>query len=467
MTRLHRKFMVGMLTVLLIPVLLLDNSPSYGQSETLPDIIQASDIRVPEPPGDLERIQFDNVGDIRLLAVLPRFACLTYFMCPVSNDGRRLMLREHRSSTVASYDMTDFTITNQIEVPRDSGAYVSSYTGRFLVYSADGQLYIHDVNIGNTQTILVEGTGRVVTFTPDDSTLVIRTNTEIVVVDPISAQRRFVYPSATNLRVTINNELLVIYPWDSGEMRVYQLTDGALVKVVNKDARFHGVLIDSRSRWLASSWGDVIVYWSLMEENPDERQFVVPEQVFALRFSPIEDLLLTQSHEQLQVWHLSNGTLLASYPLNHSDLYNINPDGRFVVTTSPLRIIDLVTMQVSVIEGYYDGETAMFDPTGSTLVVSAPTNIMVFGIPSATRPPWQPVTARVVPSGINVRAQPNLGAEVIGIASGEVVVSARSRGQQAVYLPDYDGWVWTNPAYLDIDEAVLDILPWRFIGDIP
>lgn len=91
---------------------------------------------------------------------------------------------------------------------------------------------------------------------------------------------------------------------------------------------------------------------------------------------------------------------------------------------------------------------------------------MIFGIPNQTRPMWEFVSARVVPSGISVRAEPKQGAEIIGTASGEVFVSARSYDGEAVYLPAYDGWVWSNPAFLEIDASLLDELPLGFEGTV-
>ena len=82
---------------------------------------------------------------------------------------------------------------------------------------------------------------------------------------------------------------------------------------------------------------------------------------------------------------------------------------------------------------------------------------MIFGVPDAARPVWEPITGHIIPSGVNVRSSPEQGADIIGYASGDVRISGRNSG--GVYLPDAGGWVWSDDDFLDLGEHTLTDLP--------
>lgn len=453
-----------MLFILFISILLpLDNQSIQAQSDTLIDIIQNADINIPTAPNNLESIQADNLENIRLLSILPPLHCYIYDYCPVGDNGRKLLLREDDLPTI--YDLTDFSVINQIETPTDASSIRLSHTAQFLAYAQGENIHIYNIVEETTKITSVKGDIRDIGFTPDDSKLIIITYQEIAVYDTEHVTRQFIFDSDATLLVRFNNDILITYHVNGGNIQVYQLTDGTLPKIIENSVYIrHAIIIDPYSQWLAAASGNFILYWNLTDDDPVMRGIKTSDSPFTLIFSPIKDLLLTRSENEFHVWNLAHGEQLASYPASLGNGYNISPDGRFVALTAPIRIVDLMTKQMTVVPGNYVGWAVMFDPTGSTLIVDTRRTIMIFGIPSDTRPMWESVSARVIPSGISVRAEPYQGADIIGMASGEVIISARSSDSEAVYLPAYRGWVWSNPSFLDIDNDVLSELPVGFEG---
>jgi hypothetical protein len=86
---------------------------------------------------------------------------------------------------------------------------------------------------------------------------------------------------------------------------------------------------------------------------------------------------------------------------------------------------------------------------------------MAFGIPTDTRPAWQPLTANVVPSGINMRDVPDTDGALVGTALGTIRISAPEQEATAVFVDGASGWVWSTPEYLSLGSTTLDMLPVR------
>ncbi|MBZ0310372.1 MAG: hypothetical protein K8I82_30200, partial [Anaerolineae bacterium] len=108
---------------------------------------------------------------------------------------------------------------------------------------------------------------------------------------------------------------------------------------------------------------------------------------------------------------------------------------------------------------HYAVSNLIFSPDGATLLLDGSGSLMILGIPTASRPAWQPVMGRIIPSGVNLRAAPFTNSDVIGIVSGEVMISGRSSASNAVYLPELEGWIWADSNYLDLGDHVWANLP--------
>ena len=115
--------------------------------------------------------------------------------------------------------------------------------------------------------------------------------------------------------------------------------------------------------------------------------------------------------------------------------------------------------EITTVDGNYEVSNPVFSPDGTTLLLDVRQSIMAFGIPTETRPIWQPITGHIIPSGVNLRAEPRVSAEVIGYASGDVIISGRSSVSNAVYLPEFDGWIWSDSEYLDLGDYLMVDLP--------
>lgn len=110
-----------------------------------------------------------------------------------------------------------------------------------------------------------------------------------------------------------------------------------------------------------------------------------------------------------------------------------------------------------------------FSPDGATLAVAtaqsssyrSPISIMIFGVPTPDRPVWTPLNGEVASEVINLRSGPSSDSEKIGLVfEGPVLVGGRG-GRQGdfFYLPEYGGWVRSDPVYITLDETLQARLP--------
>ena len=98
------------------------------------------------------------------------------------------------------------------------------------------------------------------------------------------------------------------------------------------------------------------------------------------------------------------------------------------------------------------GGDVQISPDGSTFLATIDNDFLaVYGIPSAARPVQQYVLpGKIIPSSVSVRAEPNGDAAVVGTASGAVRVLGLSPAGDYVYLPDAEGWIRSDPLYLQL-----------------
>jgi hypothetical protein len=66
----------------------------------------------------------------------------------------------------------------------------------------------------------------------------------------------------------------------------------------------------------------------------------------------------------------------------------------------------------------------------------------------------------VLPSSINVRSAPSFDAEVIAsVPEGRLIVAGRDALGQFLYVAGVNGWVNADPAYVDLGNIALELLP--------
>jgi WD40 repeat protein len=133
----------------------------------------------------------------------------------------------------------------------------------------------------------------------------------------------------------------------------------------------------------------------------------------------------------------------------------------FSETDNSIRLWDVATgAELAVIPGDANNiRHTTFSPDGTTLVALSGNLAKIYGIPTATRPITS-VPGVIVPSSINLRAAPSLDAEITGVVfSGVVLVGGRDETGQFVYLIDQQGWVWSDPTYIDIGSIAVEDLP--------
>ncbi|MCI0712321.1 MAG: hypothetical protein L0154_19360, partial [Chloroflexi bacterium] len=103
----------------------------------------------------------------------------------------------------------------------------------------------------------------------------------------------------------------------------------------------------------------------------------------------------------------------------------------------------------------YNTERPYFD--GSTVIMPVFQTLLVFGIPTDSRPAWQPATGHVVPSAIQVKAEPSADAPVLQNISGEIGIGGVSgtEGRTAFYyVPEVNGWVNGDALFVTVNESL-------------
>lgn len=103
----------------------------------------------------------------------------------------------------------------------------------------------------------------------------------------------------------------------------------------------------------------------------------------------------------------------------------------------------------------YNDERPYFD--GSTMIMPVFETLLVFGVPTDSRPAWQPATGHVVPSAIQVKTEPSANGPVLQNISGEIGIGGvyGSEGRTAVYyVPEVNGWVNGDALFVTVDEPM-------------
>ena len=214
---------------------------------------------------------------------------------------------------------------------------------------------------------------------------------------------------------------------------------------------------------------------SLEVENAGTELLKIDGLFDNFRFSPDGQILASFDRAGiLQLWNISTGenfyrldtnTELSPARFRYESTMAFSPDGSMLVLGNPLYVLRLDTGEIVPIIGDYPLINPRFSPDGSSLFIDTYQSTMVFGIPNDLRTPWEPITGQVNSSGVNLRSFPDADAAVIGFASGEVRISGRAYNQNAVYLPDSGGWIWADPAYLDLGEAEISDLPVLYVPE--
>jgi hypothetical protein len=122
------------------------------------------------------------------------------------------------------------------------------------------------------------------------------------------------------------------------------------------------------------------------------------------------------------------------------------------------RLLDLTTWTLYTIPGnYYGGSEQAVSQDGSMLIFTFSSGVMIFGVPDAQRPAWQPIKAKITVSGVTLRTGSDYWSKVLGTAKGAVLVSGRDDWGEALYLPDLKGWIWRD--YVDLGGTSILSLP--------
>lgn len=180
-------------------------------------------------------------------------------------------------------------------------------------------------------------------------------------------------------------------------------------------------------------------------------------------FSPDGRLLVSfGSNGEMMMWDATSGEILTTIPEGMlPNGMNIG-SGRWLLRAedgTPL-IWNLSTSLTPLVVNL--GSNLSMGADGATIMASNGGVVLLFGVPTPQRPAFASIPGRVVPSAINVRTQPDLDVEVSGtVEQGVVVVAGRDASGQFIYLPNANGWVLADPAYIDLGGIPVEALPIR------
>ncbi|MBI5667286.1 MAG: WD40 repeat domain-containing protein [Chloroflexi bacterium] len=171
-------------------------------------------------------------------------------------------------------------------------------------------------------------------------------------------------------------------------------------------------------------------------------------------FSPDARLLVSFDQDNnMLLWDTATGAVLTTIPdgvLPHGMPLG---DSRLLIaaTDGTTQVVDMgMAFYASTRTPSTPGRLLGISGDGTTIVLKLYRFVLLFGIPTVDRPAYASVPAWVVPSAINVRPQPSLDAAASGTVSGAVIVGGRDASGQFVYLPEVNGWVLADPAYMNL-----------------
>jgi WD40 repeat protein len=464
------------------PLISFESAPSL---ETLQ--LESSDAVLPltSIPDGLVQITPDNLDQVALVGVLPGVqigeANNQSISAAISLDGTTLITPQTRdASAVQVWDLLTLKVAQSIELQQTSeynysALFAGSASGFFAYtpdeYQAPAQLRsldgisTFDLPKNNTYRAY-----RAFRFSPDGNTLFYNS----IVMD---------VPTGT-IRATITPSGNVVFSPDSSRFAIiadervytYDTATGQALASTPRDPSYYAArqaTFSPDNRWLATlNTEQMTVY----DADTGKAVFDFPLErgsnsyATRLAFSPSgQYLTMLERDSKLTIFDVTQPEVIGQLEVPGVQELDFSPDGRLLAMTNPLRLIDLATGEEVSIEGNYEGENIAFSPDGATLLMDTNSGwyntvrtVMVFGVPTDARPVWESgITATVVPSSINVRSAPDADAAVIGTASGEVRLTARDANGSAVYISDLQGWIWSDPEYLDLAESALDALPQR------
>jgi WD40 repeat protein len=450
--------------------------------------LSVDDPVIPPPavPEGLLRIEADNAAQVALLGVLPAsdIAEDGYPMRvpAISADGTRLVVPVTASNDSArAWDLRTFTITEQLQLPWDDYfdafdlVLVGSPDGKSVAYTKNDyreplQFLSLETEIPPVDVGMVNSFWVTVRFSPDGRTLAFPGGL-------------FDVPTHA-VRVSLNMSGSAIFSPDSNHLALVTQERAYIVNVETSDTIAMTPRIDDSAgygqtasfspdnQWLAITNGNgIFVYDAASGEailsvpNPDVRYPYLNQTAF----SPDGHYLIAFSaSEVLEIVDLQTKQSIGHYPLDGAEIFAFSPDSHLLAVGNPVRLIDLETGTETPIAGNYAAANLQFTPDGATLLADTGSDwydklhtVMAFGVPNDTRRAWPPLTAEVVPSGINVRDVPDANGAFVGTVSGTIHISARDQDATAVYVDDTNGWVWAAPEYLNLGNTTLDMLPVR------
>jgi WD40 repeat protein len=406
---------------------------------------------------DLPPITGANAAEIGLQAVLPGSMAS-------QSSSTRLVTAPSYEQPLHIWNLVDFSVE---PVPDMYRFVASSPDGAFIAYEGlDGNLHVWDVNRETDMAISPirdDIAFNTALFTPDGSALIYWTYAQTYHVwDITTGRERFSFPgSYLQWAVSADSQTLVTIPTSGGILRGYNLLTGDVSSQYDIGNRAVSDLVlspDGAQVVLVSP--DQLRVWGLDGTERSQLHGSFKE----IRFSPDSNLLATLSSENLLELR-DPYTLEVRGRTDALDTQSLafSPDTSLIALTDPLRLWILNTGEIVTIDGGYSAQRTVFSTDGITLLADVGYSTMVFGIPTPQRPAWEPLTGRIIPSGVNLRSAPSIDSEIIGYAQGEVIISGR-RGN-AVYLPELGGWVWSDPDFLDMGEKRLEELPLLSIPD--
>jgi WD40 repeat protein len=198
------------------------------------------------------------------------------------------------------------------------------------------------------------------------------------------------------------------------------------------------------------------------------------DAINGIAFTPDGTILATYSDDHsVRLWSATDGHLLFVLEGHINAVTDVTfaSDGQVLASTSggnllspsdnEIRLWDVTTgIQLAELPGDANNiRHTTFSPDGATLVALSANFVKVYGVPTEARP-ISSVPGIIVPISVNLRAAPSLDAEIIGyVNSGTVLVGGRDETGQFVYLIDYEGWVWSDPTYIDLGSVAIEDLP--------